>query len=106
MCIGDSELHLCNWDKKGLYFYKNLGSLFKIMVILKIDRALYKVNDETRIYKYCGRNLDWKNLSKEENIKKTNNIWMVILGFFLTEERRLSDSRLKFKLEFSSQTQT
>lgn len=44
------------------------------MVILKIDRALYEVNDETRIYKYCGRNLDWKNLSKEENIKNKQHL--------------------------------
>lgn len=44
------------------------------MVILKIDRALYDVNDETRTYKYYGRNLDWRNLSKEENIENKKHL--------------------------------
>jgi hypothetical protein len=35
--------------------------------ILRIDKALYEVDDKRRIYKYYGRNPDWKSLSKEEN---------------------------------------
>jgi len=35
--------------------------------ILKIDRALYEVDDETKTYKYYGRNLEWKKLNKEDN---------------------------------------
>jgi len=42
--------------------------------VLKIDRALYEVNDETRTYKYYGRNPNWKNLSEEENKKNKKHI--------------------------------
>ena len=35
--------------------------------ILKIDRAVYEVDDETKTYRYLGRNLEWEKLSKEEN---------------------------------------
>ena len=35
--------------------------------ILKIDRALYKVDDRTKTYRYYGRNRNRENLSKEEN---------------------------------------
>ncbi len=38
-----------------------------VFKILKIDRALYEVDDKAKTYRYYGRNLDWKNLSKEEN---------------------------------------
>jgi hypothetical protein len=44
------------------------------MAILKIDRALYKVDDATKTYHYYGRNPDWKNLSKEENTKNKKHI--------------------------------
>jgi hypothetical protein len=40
------------------------------MAILKIDRALYKVDDATKTYHYYGRNPDWKNLSKEKHEKQ------------------------------------
>ena len=35
--------------------------------ILKIDRALYEVDDKTKTYSYYGRNPEWEKLSKEEN---------------------------------------
>ena len=35
--------------------------------ILKIDRALYEIDEETRTYWYYGRNLGWERLSGEEN---------------------------------------
>jgi hypothetical protein len=42
--------------------------------VLKIDRALYEVNDETRTYKYYDRNPNWKNLSEEENKENKKHI--------------------------------
>jgi len=42
--------------------------------ILKIDRALYEVDDKAKIYRYYGRNPDWENLSKEENRKNKKRI--------------------------------
>ncbi len=44
------------------------------MVILKIDRALYEVDDTTKTYRYYGRNKDWENLSQEENIGNKKRI--------------------------------
>lgn len=39
--------------------------------ILKIGKALYIVDDETKTYKYLGRNPDWKKHSEsEEEINK------------------------------------
>jgi hypothetical protein len=35
--------------------------------ILKIDRAFYKIDDESKTYWYYGRNPNWKRLNKEEN---------------------------------------
>ena len=43
-------------------------------MILKIDRALYEVDEETRTYKYCGRNPDWQKLSREENTRNKKHI--------------------------------
>lgn len=34
---------------------------------LKIDRAIYLVDDETRTYRFLRRNPDWKNLDLSEN---------------------------------------
>ncbi len=34
---------------------------------LKIDRAVYLVDDEAKTYRYLRRNLEWKNLTAEEN---------------------------------------
>lgn len=34
---------------------------------LKIDCALYEVDDAQKIYWYQGRNIDWKKLIREEN---------------------------------------
>lgn len=42
--------------------------------ILKIDRALYEVNDQTKTYRYYGRNPEWKNLSEEENERNKKHI--------------------------------
>jgi hypothetical protein len=47
------------------------------MVILKIDRALYEVDDETKTYKYYGRNPDWQKLSKTENCHLYSNLTTV-----------------------------
>jgi len=44
------------------------------MTILKIDRALYEVDDETTTYRYYGRNPDWQKLSKTENRKNKKHI--------------------------------
>jgi len=42
--------------------------------VLKIDRALYQVDDETRTYRYLARNLEWKNLSEDENKRNKKHI--------------------------------
>ncbi|NWG09161.1 MAG: hypothetical protein HXX80_02425 [Nitrososphaerales archaeon] len=42
--------------------------------ILKIDRALYEVDDKTKTYQYYGRNPEWENLSKEENQRNKKHI--------------------------------
>jgi hypothetical protein len=42
--------------------------------VLKIDRALYEVNDETKTYKYLGRNPYWKNLREDENERNKKHI--------------------------------
>lgn len=41
---------------------------------MKIDKALYEVDDEKRTYRHFGRNLDWKRLSKEENERNKRHI--------------------------------
>ncbi|MFH1181706.1 MAG: hypothetical protein V1702_01990 [Candidatus Woesearchaeota archaeon] len=35
--------------------------------LLKIDRALYEVNDGNRTYRFLERNPKWRELSKEES---------------------------------------
>jgi len=42
--------------------------------VFKIDRALYEVDDETKTYRYLKRNLDWKNLSEDENERNKKHI--------------------------------
>ena len=42
--------------------------------ILKIDRAFYEVNDTLKTYRYHGRNLDWKKLSRQENMANKKHI--------------------------------
>ncbi len=42
--------------------------------ILRIDRALYEVDDETRTYWYFGRNSNWEKLSEEENRSNKKHI--------------------------------
>ena len=42
--------------------------------ILKIDRALYEVDDKSKIYRYYGRNSEWRKLSKEENQRNKKHI--------------------------------
>ncbi len=34
---------------------------------LKIDRAIYLVDDESRTYRFLRRNSDWENLDPKEN---------------------------------------
>jgi hypothetical protein len=34
---------------------------------LRIDRAIYLVDDETRTYRFLRRNPDWRNLDPGEN---------------------------------------
>ncbi len=42
--------------------------------ILKIDKALYEVDDKTKIYRYFGRNPNWESLGKEENERNKKRI--------------------------------
>jgi hypothetical protein len=44
------------------------------MIILRIDRAVYEVDDTTKTYRYYGRNPDWQKLSTEENTKNKKHI--------------------------------
>jgi hypothetical protein len=44
---------------------------------IKIDRAVYLVDTKTRTYKYLSKNPNWKNLTKQENIRNKRSI----LGF-------------------------
>jgi len=53
--------------------YLNKFAFIKNMTkILKIDRALYEVDDKTKTYRFLGRNLNWKNLSEDENERNKN----------------------------------
>ena len=55
--------------------YLNKFAFIKNMTkILKIDRALYEVDDKTKTYRFLGRNLDWKNLSEDENERNKKHI--------------------------------
>ncbi len=42
--------------------------------ILKINKALYEVDDKTKTYRYYGRNPEWKELSAEENQRNKKHI--------------------------------
>ena len=50
---------------------KNRTNMTKI---LKIDRALYEIDDKTKTYRYYGRNSEWKNINKEENQRNKKHI--------------------------------
>ena len=39
----------------------------KMKGIIKIDNAIYFVNDGFKTYRYSGRNPEWEKLSKERN---------------------------------------
>ena len=55
--------------------YLNKFAFIKNMTkILKIDRALYEVDDKTKTYRFLGRNLNWKNLSEDENERNKKHI--------------------------------
>lgn len=41
---------------------------------LKIDRALYEVDDDRKTYRYSGRNPDWQKLTLEENERNKKRI--------------------------------
>jgi len=41
---------------------------------LKIDRAVYLVDDEKRIYRFLRRNLSWEKLDPAENSKNKRQI--------------------------------
>ncbi len=57
---------------------------------LKIDKAIYLVDDATKTYVFLKRNLDWKNLDPEKmnEIKSTS---MVIQEFLEMEVLRCLD---------------
>ncbi|MFQ6123423.1 MAG: hypothetical protein ACE5R6_02295 [Candidatus Heimdallarchaeota archaeon] len=42
--------------------------------ILKIDKALYEVDDKSKTYRYYGRNPEWEELSAEENQRNKKHI--------------------------------
>jgi len=42
--------------------------------ILKIDRALYAVDDETKTYRFYCRNPDWEKLGAKENARNKKHI--------------------------------
>jgi len=50
------------------------GKIGNLAIILKIDRALYEVDDKTKTYRYYGRNPECENLSKEESQKNKKHI--------------------------------
>ena len=41
---------------------------------LRIDRAIYLADDDSRTYTFFKRNLDWKNLDPVENEKNKQSI--------------------------------
>jgi hypothetical protein len=41
---------------------------------LRIDRAVYNVDDETKTYRYLGRNPDWQHLDPEENERNKRHL--------------------------------
>ena len=41
---------------------------------LKIDRAIYLVDDDAKTYRFLSRNPDWKNLSPRENERNNRHI--------------------------------
>jgi hypothetical protein len=43
-------------------------------VILKIDRALYEVDDSSKTYRYCGRNIHWRLLDPKESSRNKKHI--------------------------------
>ena len=46
----------------------------KMTKILKIDRALYEVDDQEKNYKYYGRNAKWQELDLAESEKNKKSI--------------------------------
>lgn len=41
---------------------------------LKIDRAIYLVDDETKTYRFLRRNPDWRDLAPDENERNKRQI--------------------------------
>lgn len=41
---------------------------------LRIDRAVYAVEDETKTYRYLRRNPDWQDLDPEENQRNKRHL--------------------------------
>ena len=64
--------------------------------ILRFDRVLYEIDDETRTYRYHGRNKDWKELSSEENRKNKRHIDGYPPEHFQMEERKFLVSKSKW----------
>lgn len=48
-------------------WHKTKDGIAAMTRILRIDRAMYEVDDKTKTYRYFGRNPDWKELYREEN---------------------------------------
>ena len=65
--------------------------------ILRIDRALYEVDDETKTYRYFGGNPDWKKLSKEENEQNKKHIDRYTRTFRNGRARRFRYGNQKFQ---------
>jgi hypothetical protein len=60
---------------------------------LKIDRAVYLVDDKTKTYRYLRRNPGWRSLSPEENEanKKAIDGYTRVLRGGLTKTYKRSD---------------
>ena len=43
-------------------------------ILLNVDRAIYEVDRKTRTYRYHSRNLEWKELSPEQNQKNKKSL--------------------------------
>lgn len=59
--------------KKFVQYRIKENKLFMVK-ILKIDRALYEVDNQAKTYRYLKRNPDWKKLSQEKNRRNKKQI--------------------------------
>jgi hypothetical protein len=59
--------------RRCLLWHRSKGRM-TMGVLLKIDRALYEVDDSSRTYRYSGRNGDWRKLDPRENSRNKKRI--------------------------------